>query len=60
MITEDFNADTKSDLAVANLGTFVGGAIDLSHAARTELLRDPIMRNALTNHGAVTELMGLS
>ena len=38
----------------------VGGAIDHSHAARTELGGNPVMRNALAYHRAVPGLMGLS
>ena len=42
----------------AELG--VGGAIDLTHAARTELLRNAVMRNALAYHKGDPELIGLS
>ena len=38
----------------------VGGAIDLSHAARTELGGDPIMRNALAYHRGGLNLMAES
>ncbi len=38
----------------------VGSAIDHSHAALAEHLRDTIMRNALAYHRNVPGLMGLS
>ena len=57
VVGEDRRQDLQSNLTT---GFRVGGAIDLSHAARTELGGGAIMRNALANHRNVPESMGLS
>ena len=57
VVGEDGRQDLQRNLT-PQLG--VGSAIDFSHAAHTELLRDAIMRNTLAYHRNVSDLMSVS